>query len=145
MLSQVATTKSRPFQSITDKTKLLLISDAPDHLNSLQAELDTGEIEITNAKSVEDVRKACLRKHDVAIIDVGPAQLIKVLKTLRTSEGSKDISVLVDASRLTPEPSLAGVLPAYRAMPCSHSQLIALARRCASKVRRIVRPHKRVL
>jgi DNA-binding NtrC family response regulator len=149
MFSQTITSTRSQFQSSKDKsrgkTRVLLVSDAPDHLDNLQAELETGEVEITNAKSVEEVRSACRRQHDVAVVDVSPSQLVKVLTTLRASEGYADISVLVDASRLTSEPSLAGVLPAYRAMPCSHSQLVALARRCASKVRRIVRPRKRLL
>lgn len=145
MLSQVTMKSRRPFQSVKNKIRLLLVSDQPDNLNSLPAELGASDIEITSAKSVEDVRRACCAGHDVAVIDVGPAQLLKILKTLRASDGYKDISVLVDASRLSLEPSLAGVLPAYRAMPCSHAQLVALARRCASKVREVVRPHKSVL
>jgi DNA-binding NtrC family response regulator len=145
MLSQISISTRPQFHPSKGKTRLLLVSDAPDHLSDLQAQLNTGEVEITKARSVEEVRSACSRPHDVAVVDVEPGQLIKVLKTLRSSERNNDISVLVDASRLTPEPHLAGVLPAYRAMPCSHSQLITLARRCASKVRSIVRPRKRLL
>lgn len=146
MLYQAAISSRPQYQPTKNlKTRLLLVSDEPDHLSQLRAQLNTGEVEITNAHSVEEVRRACRLPHDVAVVDVGPSQLVKVLKTLRASEGNNDISVLVDTSRLSPEPDLAGVLPTYRAMPCSHSQLVALARRCASKMRRIVRPHKRLL
>jgi CheY-like chemotaxis protein len=146
MLYQAAISSRPQYQPTKNlKTRLLLVSDEPDHLSQLRAQLNTGEVEITNAHSVEDVRRACRLPHDVAVVDVGPSQLVKVLKTLRASEGNNDISVLVDASRLSLEPDLAGVLPTYRAMPCSHSQLVALARRCASKMRRIIRPHKRLL
>jgi DNA-binding NtrC family response regulator len=146
MLYQAAISSRPQYQPTKNlKTRLLLVSDEPDHLSQLRAQLNTGEVEITNAHSVEDVRRACRLPHDVAVVDVGPSQLVKVLKTLRASKGNNDISVLVDASRLSLEPDLAGVLPTYRAMPCSHSQLVALARRCASKMRRIIRPHKRLL
>jgi len=50
-------------------------------------------------------------------------------QALRESPAHSEITVLVEASRIATEPSLAGVLPHYRAMPCSHSELVTLARR----------------
>jgi len=44
-----------------------------------------------------------------------------------TSVRHSGISLLVEASRILNEPSLAGVLPRYRAMPCSRSDLVELA------------------
>src|SRR5581483_9863367 len=72
---------------------------------------------------------ACRCGHDLAVIDVGAADIVEVLKNLRASAGCKEISVLVAASRLASDPKLTGVLPAYRAMPCSQPDLIAPARR----------------
>jgi hypothetical protein len=40
----------------------------------------------------------------------------------------RDISVLVDTSRLLEDPSLAGVLPMFRAMPCNSEELVSLVR-----------------
>ncbi|HEX4951510.1 MAG TPA: hypothetical protein VFZ34_32935 [Blastocatellia bacterium] len=110
------------------KSRLLLVSDQPQHLKTLQTELNTGEVEITNATSPEEVRRACHAGHDIAVIDVEPGMVVDVLKTLRGSEGYSDISVLVDNSRLLTDPSLAGVLPMFRAMPCSADELVRLAR-----------------
>lgn len=110
------------------KSRLLLVSDEPNHLKILQAELGTGEVEITNATTAEEVRRACHGGHDIAVVDVEPGIVVDVLETLRGSEGYGEISVLVENSRLLTEPSLAGVLSTYRAMPCSSNDLVRLAR-----------------
>ncbi len=130
MLSQAATKVVRKSVTLARKAKsrLLIVSDEPKHLKTLQAELGMGEVEITNATNAEEVRRACRGGHDIAVIDVEPGIVVDVLETLRSSEGYSEISVLVDNSRLGREPSLAGVLPAFRAMPCSSEELVRLAR-----------------
>ncbi len=130
MLSQTVAKVVRTSVNIARKAKsrLLLVSDEPTHLKSLQAELGMGEVEITNATTAEEVRRACRSGHDIAIVDVEPGIVIDVLKSLRGSEGNREISVLVDNSRLLTDPSLAGVLPTFRAMPCSSEELVRLAR-----------------
>jgi DNA-binding NtrC family response regulator len=110
------------------KSRLLIVSDEPSHLKTLQAELGIGEVEITNATTTEEVRHACREGHDLAVIDVEPGIVVDVLETLRGSEGHGEISVLVDNSRLGAEPRLAGVLSTFRAMPCSSDELVRLAR-----------------
>ena len=66
--------------------------------------------------------RACHRKHDLVVIDVGAGRLPEVLYILRSSARHSGISVLVEAGRVLTEPSLVGVLPKYRAMPCSRSR-----------------------
>jgi hypothetical protein len=62
------------------------------------------------------------------VVDVGPALLEPLLRNLRASKEHAEIPVLVEQSRIAAEP-LVGVMPKYRAMPCSHDELIRLARR----------------
>ena len=130
MLSQSVAKVVRTSANIarTAKSRLLIVSDEPNHLKTLQAELGMGEVEITNATNAEEVRRACRGGHDIAVVDVEPGIVIDVLETLRGSEGYSEISVLVNSSRLGMEPSLAGVLPSFRAMPCSSEELVRLAR-----------------
>ena len=63
------------------------------------------------------------------MIDVGAARLPEVLRTLRSSVRHSRISLLVEASRRLDEQCLAGVLPKYRAMSCSRSDVVKLVRR----------------
>jgi hypothetical protein len=106
-----------------------LISDSNDHLKHLRTSLAGSEVEITSAISPAEFGDACRRGHDLAVVAVGPGDLPGVLRDLRTSRGHAEISVLVEASRLSGEAGLAGLLPQYRAMPCSPSELITLVRR----------------
>src|ERR1051326_6378181 len=120
------------------KPRLLIVSDSVDRLAALRALLQQSEIEILDATSFEEVRQASLGKYDLAVIDVSPAHLVGVLKTLRSSAGHSEVPVLVEASRLSHDSQLAGVLPKYRAMPCHQLDLIGLARR-----RILSSPHRR--
>ncbi|MCI0660691.1 MAG: hypothetical protein L0220_06430 [Acidobacteria bacterium] len=94
----------------------------------LRSALEGGGVEITGVSTLQELDLACLSEHDLAIVDVQPAQIRQVLKTLRASAGHSSISLLVEASRINDEPDLAGVFPEYRAMPCSISELLTLAR-----------------
>ncbi len=109
--------------------KLLIITDTVERAAGLRAMLDTGRGEVTCITSPADLGLACRCGHDLAVVDVSASDIVAVLHNLRSSAGCEAISVLVQASRLASDPSLTGVLPAYRAMPCSQADLIALARR----------------
>jgi hypothetical protein len=86
-------------------------------------------VEITGAASSAELSRACHGTHDLVVIDVDAGRLPEVLRILRSSVGHSGISLLVEASRVLTEPGLVGVLPKYRAMPCSRSDLVKLARR----------------
>ena len=116
------------------KARLLIVSDETKPSNYLQSELKLSEMEITRATSTEEIKRACYSGHDLVVVDVAPGKVVDVLEALRGSEGCKDISVLVDTTRLVGDQSLAGVLPAYRAMPCNSSELVKLARRATTPV-----------
>ncbi len=124
-----AASKHPPYATPHSRPRLLIFSDCSDRLIKLNALLAAGEIEITSATSLEELHHACRGGHDLAVIDVGPASLVTVLDALRDSEGYAEIPVLVEATRLATAPGLTGVLPKYRAMPCSHAELVTLARR----------------
>lgn len=111
------------------KPRLLIVSDSGSHLAELQAALGWTGVEMTCAGSLADLGHACAAEHDLAAIDIRPARLTRILRALRSRPGYAEIPILVLASELLHAPYLAGVLPQYRAMPCSLAELIALARR----------------
>src|SRR5262245_7489422 len=128
----VRPTKRTPMTTPTSNQSgrsLLLISDVPERLQRLESRLRICEVALTRVGSAEEVTDSCRREHDLAIVDVEPQHLAEVLKTLRESEGHASIPVLVERSRLTHDAALAGILPAYRAMPCSFDEMLKLARR----------------
>jgi CheY-like chemotaxis protein len=108
------------------KPRFLIVCDSADRLKRLRSLLDVGEAEITCVSSLQELDRACRSEHDLAIVDVQQANIRRVLKTIRESAGHAGIPLLV--ARITTEPDLAGVLPKYRAMPCSESELLTLAR-----------------
>lgn len=116
--------------------RLLLVSDEPKHLKALQAELSCNGVEITKATTTEELRLACHLIHDLAVVDVAPGNVVDVLETLRGSATHGEISVLVETSRLQEDPSLAGVLPTFRAMPCNTDELVRLARSRVSSAKK---------
>jgi hypothetical protein len=107
---------------------VLIVTDCSDRLRGLKASIQTDEVEITGAASPDELSRACDHEHVLAVIDVGPDRLPEALRILRSSERHSKISVLVEASRIVSAPGLAGLLPKYRAMPCSRSDLLELAR-----------------
>jgi CheY-like chemotaxis protein len=107
---------------------ILIISDSAERIPHLQAGFDSQEVDISSAVFPEEWAYVSGDRHDLAMVDVGPALLEPLLGNLRASKEHAQIPVLVEQSRIAAAP-LAGVLPKYRAMPCSHDELIKLARR----------------
>src|SRR5262247_1213988 len=110
------------------RPRILIISDSAERIPHLQAAFDSQEVEITCAMFPEEWGYVSGDRHDLAVVDVGPALLEPLLGNLRASKDHAEIPVLVEQSRIAAAP-LTGVLPKYRAMPCSHDELIKLARR----------------
>jgi len=119
--------QSVPFPN--SKPRLLLVSDSNDGLSSLKARLNHNEFDITAVCTLEDLVVACHDCHDVVALDVSPAQIAPMLKQIRTSALHTTIPVLVEATRLTNDLTLAGLLPEYRAMPCSYTEMLQLVQR----------------
>jgi CheY-like chemotaxis protein len=110
------------------RPSILIISDSAERIPHLQAGFDSQEVEIAGAVFPEEWEYVSGDRHDLAVVDVGPALLEPLLGNLRASKEHSEIPVLVEQSRIAAAP-LTGVLPKYRAMPCSHDELIRLARR----------------
>lgn len=141
MISQVAVKKAQAFSpASSSRPHLLIVTDGADRLSDLQAALQIDGIEITGAISSAELSRACQREHRLVVIDVSPSHLPEILRTLRTCVRHSGISLLVEASRIVTAPGLAGLLPQYRAMPCSRPELKKLARRLLTGD---VRPRKK--
>jgi CheY-like chemotaxis protein len=110
------------------RKRVLIISDSVTHLSYWQAAFDSQDIEITSIIFPEEWSSLSGDRHDLAVIDVGPNLLEPLLKNIRASKELAEIHLLVEKSRIAAAP-LVGVLPKYRAMPCSQDELIRLARR----------------
>jgi DNA-binding response OmpR family regulator len=110
------------------RPRILIVSDSAERIPHLQAGFDSQEVEIASAVFPEEWGYVSGDTYDMAVVDVGPALLEPLLGNLRASKGHAEIPVLVEQSRIAAAP-LTGVLPKYRAMPCSHDELLKLARR----------------
>jgi hypothetical protein len=112
---------------MTSKNKhLLLISDAPERW---QTALNFNGVKLSIARTAAEAAQACRRPHDLAVVAVAAEALTDVLATLRAGVAQQQMPVLVENSNAIQTPALAGVLPAYRAMPCGFDDLLKLARR----------------
>ncbi len=112
----------------TRKMQLLVISDCSERGSRLCATLNVGEIEITGVSSPNRLGRSLHREYDLAVVDVGPGQIVGILKALRSNPEYAEIPVLVECSRISTEAGFAGLLPQYRAMPCCQSDLVMLVR-----------------
>jgi hypothetical protein len=107
---------------------VLIISDSSEYIPRWQAAFDRVDAEITCALFPEEWGFVSQDPHDLAVVDVGPTLLEPLLKNLRASKSHAEIPVLVEKGR-TFFSAPAGVMPKYRAMPCSRDELVTLALR----------------
>ena len=98
---------------------VLVISDESARINTLQSVLRLDEVEVDSATTLDEVKTQCEVPHDLALVDVPANQLAQVLDQLRRSPSTREIPVLVNVERTAYEIGLAGVLPRFRAMPCT--------------------------
>jgi hypothetical protein len=94
----------------------------------LQAGVRGVDYEITTVSSLHELGQACLEPHNLVVLDVNPMQLTAMLKLIRASATHKDAPVLVESTRINNAYNLAGVLPYYRAMPCTRAEIFTLLR-----------------
>jgi DNA-binding NtrC family response regulator len=129
--------------AVVNRPRVLIISDSAEFIPSWQAAFNRVDAEVTCAIFPEEWGYVSRDAHDLVVVDVGPTLLEPLLKNLRASEGHAEIPVLVEKGRtITAAP--AGVMPKYRAMPCSHDELITLALRRITSIAGH-RPTKRLL
>ncbi len=128
MLASAVNRALKPVSLPITKTRLLLVSDSPDRLRALQTGLNYGEFDITRVSSVEELTVACHDYHDVVALDVSPTQVAPMLRLIRASAPHTKVPVLVEASQIKNDLTLAGILPRYRAMPCSYTEMVTLVK-----------------
>ena len=141
MISSAAAMSHSPLDAVpSGRPRLLIITDSSERLATLKASLNVGEVEITSAASPEEMCRGCRGGHDLVVVDVSPESISGLLKTLRGCPGCTKIPVLVEVDGLTDNTGLAGLLPKYRAMPCSHTDLLTLSRQIIKPEDRKPRP-----
>jgi DNA-binding response OmpR family regulator len=126
MIARAAQTKTQSFPENVTKPRLLLISDSDERLQTLKHGIKSENFEIMCISSLDGVHKACRKAYDLVALNVNPGQISGVLELIRMRADLKQIPVLVEFAGINDDLNLAGVLPHYRAMPCSHSELIKL-------------------
>ncbi len=116
-----------------NRPRVLIISDSAEQIPYWLAAFDSQVAEFTCAVFPEEWDHVSNDRHDLAVVDVGPALLEPLLENLRASKEHAGIHLLVEKSRIAAAP-LDGVLPKYRAMPCSQDEMIRLAHRCLTSI-----------
>ncbi|MDX2029033.1 MAG: response regulator [Blastocatellia bacterium] len=111
------------------REKVLVVTDSEEQLRSIHSLLNADEFEIECVRTQEEFDAVCVKPHDLAIVDLNSAQLLVTLPKLRRSSAHDRIPVLVSSTRIEDDPNLAGLLPQYRAMACSPTELQILMRR----------------
>lgn len=122
---------ARPSAISPDKVRVLIFADTEERLKVAKATFNPAEAEIAEARTLDELLQACLEPHEMAVVDLEPATLEAALRTVRASELHENVPLLVCAARLFGESRLAGLLPKYRAMACSPSEMSALVHRRA--------------
>src|SRR5262249_6700349 len=116
-------------KSEEDNVRLLIVCDQSLAAQRLCGELSNCPAEIICVASLNELRVACDSLFDLALFNVPWAELVEYIRTIRESPSGVNSAVLVDSECLSNGPSLVGVLPGLRAMPCRHGDLVKLARR----------------
>lgn len=109
------------------KLRVLIVCDEAQRLKELRAALGFCQVELSLAASVEELRDIHdSAQFDLAAVDVSPQLIVAVLSLLRSFNACKEATILVESGQITGDPALTGVLPRFRAMPCSRSELLRL-------------------
>jgi DNA-binding response OmpR family regulator len=126
MFARTAEIKSQSFRENLTKPRLLLISDSAERLRTLKHGINSANFEIKSISSLDGLHTACRKAYDLIALNVTPGRISSILELIRMSTGLRRIPVLVESAGINDDLDLAGVLPRYRAMPCSHTELIKL-------------------
>jgi len=120
--------------------QVLLISDGVEQLPTLQSAFAPLAVNITTLCLTPEALEASplTAPFDLIVVDVGPELLEPLLRQIRSLPELADIPVLVAANRVTEAEKLAGVMPKYRAMPCTPQEMLRLAER---RLVRLMRPN----
>jgi len=105
---------------------LMVVCSSTERLRRLRAALGAAGAKIAWRASTEEIIRALDTSFEVVIVDVEPGRLADMLSAVRERTGSAVVLALVECGSLNAAANLAGVLPRYRAMACSYSELVKL-------------------
>jgi len=105
---------------------LMIVGSSPERMRRLRAALGDAGAKITWRMSTEEILRELDSSYEVVIVDVDPERLTDALRAVRERTDRAVVLVLVECGGLNAAANLAGVLPSYRAMACSYSELVKL-------------------
>jgi len=113
----------------TKLPRLLLISESPHASSEFRRSIKDGSADMTTVFDLGNLPDALASPHDIAIVQVSTSSIQLVLEQIRRSIIHVDIPILVDRTQLNFTGELAGIMPRFRAMPCTPAELISLTQR----------------
>src|SRR5215475_2519178 len=105
---------------------LMVVGSCPERMQRLRAALGSSGAKITWRASTEEIIRALDSSYELVIVDVEPERLADMLRRAPERTDRAVVLVLVECGSLNRAADLAGVLPSYRAMACSYSELVKL-------------------
>src|SRR5262245_64598400 len=105
---------------------LIVVGSCTERMQRLRAALGDAGAKITWRASTEEIIRGLDSSYEVVIVDVEPERLADMLRAVRERTDRAVVLVLVECGSLNAAADLAGVLPSYRAMACSYSELVKL-------------------
>jgi len=118
---------------------LMIVGSSPERMRRLRAALGDAGAKITWRVSTEEILRELDSSYEVVIVDVETERLTDMLRAVRERTDRAVVLVLVECGSLNAAANLAGVLPSYRAMACSYSELVKLVQ---WRFARSVSPHQ---
>jgi len=105
---------------------LMVVGSSPERMLRLQTALGDAGAKIAWRASTEEIMLALDSSYEVVVVDVEPGRLTDMLRAVRERTDRAVVLVLVECGSLNAAANLAGVLPCYRAMALSYSELVKL-------------------
>jgi hypothetical protein len=126
--SQPIVTQPAPIAEAVEapERSLMVVGSSPERMRKLRAALGAPGAKIAWRASTEEIMLALDSSYEVVIVDVEPERLTDMLEVVRERTDRAVVLVLVECGALNAAANLAGVLPTYRAMACSYSELVKL-------------------
>ena len=111
----------------TEPPQVLIMGDRLEVIHSLQAVFGTRDVNLTSILFPEEWDYVRDEVFDMALLSLAPELLEPALKNLRAHDQSAAMLILVEMPEISRPEQLAGLLPQYRAMPCSSAEMARLA------------------
>jgi CheY-like chemotaxis protein len=107
--------------------RVLILCDTPAVIPSLQAVFGDRDVSLTSVIFPEEWEYIANEPYNLALLSLSPELLEPALKNLRARDQLAATTILVETPDAISPVQFAGVLPQYRAMPCSRAEMAHLA------------------